>query len=238
MKSNMILKKYRTTDVKGTFNLRELSTFFGSKLIEIEDKIQINGLTIQYYQRASDGFQFYDLATLGGTESIFTLNLNELKAENHVVELFQQTEINLLNNTRWRFTIDLTKILTEYLFARLKERRTFKAIQSEDLFQKVINSAIYNYIDYNIIDRYRFTSIDFYVAYSNILTTQKVASSVKLQYDPQWNLNVKKNNNLVNNLNIVSNNDNLGNLVFNYNQIKPSTDYRFDYYFELHFEKL
>ena len=48
MKSTLQIRKYETEKVKGVKSAKEIKSFFGSKLIDIEDQIYINNTAIQY----------------------------------------------------------------------------------------------------------------------------------------------------------------------------------------------
>ena len=50
MRRNYISPEYQTKSVQGTLNMLEESTFFGAKMLEIEDSISIDNLDIIYYQ--------------------------------------------------------------------------------------------------------------------------------------------------------------------------------------------
>jgi len=238
MKSNLMLIKFITTPEKGTYEMKETKSFFGSKMMDIEDNLIIDDKSIQYSQRPTDGFQYYDNTVVGVNETVYVTSCNDVKRDNHIVTLLQQTETNLNNNTRWQYNIDIRSILKLYLYSKIKESRTFRAIRTSDLLNQNIDNAVYDYISDNIIDRFKLDSINFYVLYENIATSQTNVSGTKLKFNPSWDFNIRNSNNLVNDINIISDTTNLNPLIFNYNQIKPSTDYRYNYYFDLFYSKI
>ena len=50
MKDNLMLEKYETESINGTFNLSEEKTFFNTKVMDIEDEVHIIDKSIQYFQ--------------------------------------------------------------------------------------------------------------------------------------------------------------------------------------------
>jgi hypothetical protein len=165
--------------------------------------------------------------------------MSDIKLQYHTISLLQQSDVDLRNNTRWLVNIDIKNILREYIFAKIKEARTFKTIRYQDLSFRNINLAIYNYIDSNILVRYQFSQIDFYVKYYDILKDNSIYSTTKLQYNPIWDKTIISDANKVRNINIMSTDlNNLVPLTINYSQIKPSSAFKFDYYFNLKYTKI
>ena len=119
----------------------------------------------------------------------------------------------------------------------IKDARVFKVINYNEVYSNDINNAIYEYINYNIFSRYRLNSIDLYVSYYNI-NEQDIYSNIKLQYRPTFNPDVYQPENLTN-MNVVGYNPYKFDVInIQYNQSKPSSQYSFDYYFDLTFTKI
>lgn len=241
MKENLILKKYQTEPVYGTYNLTEEKTFFGSKVMEVEDEIIINNSAIQYFQFSdindpNNGYQYYELDLF--FEELLLLELVNLKRNNHTINKFHQSEIDERYNTRWKIEINTREILMQYLFAKIKERRTFKTIDHTLLRNKNINESIYLYISKNILDRYKFDKIDFFVKYEDIKDVSQL--TILKKYDPIFKSEIQLKKYKVENINVEINNfiDPLSTLKMNYSQTKPSTDYKFDYYFNIYYKKI
>lgn len=238
MKSNLMLKKFSTTNVPGTMSQKELKTFFGSKILCTENNIFINDDSIKFSQVISsynNGFQYFDVNTIPEDwETKFSENLSDLKMNNQFISLLSQTTSNLTNNTRWQILINGTSILKDYLFFRIKEQRVFKVINANETYSNNINNAIYNYINSNLLSRYRLEKIDFYVNYYDI-KQQTIYSPIKLQYNPKFDVSVYSKNNLTN-VNIVGFNPwKFDQINLQYFQSKPSNQYSFNYYFNLTF---
>jgi len=243
MKSNLILKKFDTEPVTGSMNIYDLRTFFGGKVAFIEDTININSDAIEFsyvYGGNQTGYQYYDKdSTPEEWETEYIENLTDLKDNNHSISLLNQTDINLNTNTRWKIEIDARKILRDYLFFKFRESRIFQVIKYNELYNKGINSTIYNYINNNILNNYKFDSIDLYIVYSDIPKTQSIKKNILLQFEPNFTEDVYSITNKISNFNVVNVDEFVfDNIIINYFQIKSSNVYKFDYYFDLNFIKI
>ena len=244
MKSNLILKKFSVNSIPGTMNQTELRTFFGGKIIYTEDKISINDDAIKFSQIVNDttngnnGYQYYDINTIpDGWEVNYNENLSDLKENNQIISPYSQTESDKNNNTRWQININGSQILKDYLFFKIKEQRVFKIIRQDDIYSNDINNAIYEYINSNIFSRYRLDTIQFYVNYYSI-ADQTIYNNIILQYNPKFNPDVYKPENLTN-ISVQGYDPyNFNNITLLYNQNKTSNQYNFEYYFDLNFTKI
>lgn len=243
MKDDLILKKYKKEKVNGTFNLLEEETFFLSKIMDVEDNILLDEKSVQYFNYINiddknDGYQNYELNTF--IEDLIIVDMVKIKKNNHTIIQKQQNNRDKIYNTRWEINLNVKNMLIEYLFAKIKERRTFKSITYDRLKNENINQSIYDYIRLNLLDRYEFDKIDFYVKYENIKNNSIFDLDTIKTYNPQFkseiNLSEYKNNSV--NVKIDKLIDNLMNVKINYNQSKPSTEYTFSYYFNIYFKKI
>jgi len=254
MKENLILKKFKKETVNGTFNLLEEETFFGSKVMEIEDEISIDDKGVQYFQyfynvldpndttgqtlAKNNGYQYFEINQF--QEEFFLLDVVDLKYDNHNISKTQQSDIDEKNNTKWVIQLDIKEILRQYLFAKIKERRTFKSITYSNFMNNDINESIYNYIDLNLLDRYKFNYLEFFVKYTDIKNNTIYSNSTLKQFDPIFKSDIESVENKNTSVNVEINNyiDPLAPVKINYSQTKPSTDYKFDYYFNIYFLKI
>lgn len=244
MKSNLILKKFSVNSVPGTMNQNELRTFFGGKMIYTEDNIYINDDAIKFSHVINDatngnnGYQYYDINTIPENwETNINENLSDLKENNQTISKYSQTESDKNNNTRWQININGSEILKDYLFFKIKEQRVFKIIRQNDIYSNDINNAIYDYINKNIFSKYRLNSVNFYVSYNNI-KEQSIYNNIVLQYNPKFNQDIYKKENLTN-ISIQGYDPyKFDNINILYNQNKPSDQYNFDYYFDINFTKI
>lgn len=250
MKEDLILKRFKKELVNGTFNLLEEETFFGSKIMELEDEIIIDDKSVQYFQyffnadvgdttgqtlAKNNGYQYSQLNKL--VETFNLLDVVDLKYNNHTISKATQTTRDEKYNTKWVIDVNIRNILKEYIFAKIKERRTFKSISYDKFLSRDINNSIYEYIELNLLDRYSFNYIDFYVRYVDI-KHNIIWSDLKLkQFDPQFRSDIGLPEYVDHNVNVEIANfiDPIANLKINYFQTKP---YKFDYYFNIYFKKI
>ncbi len=243
MKSNLILKQFDTESIAGTMNIYDLRTFFGGKIAYTEDNIRINSDAVEYSYMSSgkeNGYQYFDKDNAPEyLETEYIENLTDLKDNYHSISLLNQTSVNLNSNTRWKIEINSRRILQDYLFFKFRESRAFQSIEYLDLKNKSINDSIYKYIEYNILDNYKFESVDLYISYSNIPKIQSIKTNILLQFEPIFTEDVYDEENKVFNFNIVNlDKFKFSNIVINYFQTKSSNIYKFDYYFDLNFVKI
>ena len=234
MKSDLNIRKFQKIPSFGTRTAKEIKSFFGSKLIDIEDNILINNISIQYYDvpdDIGDINEHYQNFVINNMETRVIRSLDDVKFENHTINI----NSNYNNNLSWVINIDSKKILRDYLFLRLKESRIFKCIKNENLKNRNIDNYIYDYIDINLLNRYNINYIKFYTEYFSV-----GENTNKLINDPKFNKNVYYVENEVKNINITTPDylNNLGNVKMIYNQIKLYQEYKFDYYFTIAYKKI
>ena len=147
-----------------------------------------------------------------------------------VIDTTQPT-YQLDNNTRWILTIDLKIIITEYLYATLKKYRTFEGVKNEMTMFNDINVGVKNYIQYNVLNRYKFKSIDLYVRY------QDLRNQSLLRYKNNWDNTIINPTYKLIKLQTETEFDQ-SSIKITFNQEKPSNSYSMDYYFNILFEKI
>lgn len=228
MRRSYISPEYYNNNVYGTFNMVEESNFFNAKMLEIEDSIYIKNQDIIYYQKLN-GEQI-DFSIESSLES-YVYSSSENKLSNHTLIIDEsQTPYQLERNTKWIMDINLKQILSDYLFATLKSYRTFEGVKNEMNRYNDINVAIKNYIDFNVLNRYKYKSIELYINYID-LRDQSL-----LRYKNNWNINTPETTRFTKFQTETSFDYSSVRLLFN--QEKPSSNYIFDYYFNILFEKI
>ena len=153
MRRSYISPEYDITPVYGTFNMLEESTFFSAKMLEIEDSITIDNLDIIYYQK--DNGEQLDLSIESSLPSYAYSSTNDKNSHHTLVMDDSQPKYQLDNNTRWLLKIELNTILINYLFSTLKKYRTFEGIKNDMTIYNNIDTAVYSYINLNILNRYK-----------------------------------------------------------------------------------
>jgi len=229
MRRSYISPEYQHKRVYGTFNMVEESNFFSSKMLEIEDSISIDVQDIIYYQNLK-GEQL-DYAIESSLQSYIYSSITD-KKENHTLILDEKQQIYQKDkNTKWILTIDLEKILKNYLFSIMKKHRSFEGIRTDMTLNDDVNISLKSYIVNNVYNRYKLKNIDFYISY-NSLRNQNV-----LRYKNRWEYKSISNNNKMTKLQTETSID--GSIIkLNFAQDRSSQDYNFDYFFNLIFDKL
>lgn len=238
MKSDLIISRYKTENVIGTKSSYDSKTFFGSKMIDIEDSILVDDSEIQYSEvydivdKRNTGYQYYD--DIDDDEKIYLVNLSTVKDSNQTITLVSQSASDKRLNTNWTIVIDWKNILIEYLYLKLKEARTFKTIKFDNVLSENINLYIRKYIQNNLLSRYGFDSINFYVKYYD-LDDGNEENEPELAFNPIFDSSIKSDENQIKNVNTTAFSDILN---INYKQTESSQYKKMHYYFELIISKV
>jgi hypothetical protein len=228
MRRTYISPEYYYNNVYGTFNMVEESNFFGAKMLEVEDMIPIDKQDIIYYQKLNN--EQIDLS-IESTLSSYIYSSSNDKLDNHTLVIDEsQSKYQLDNNTKWIMSINLNQILSNYLFSTLKNFRTFEGVKNGMNKYNDVDVAIRDYIRYNVLNRYKYKSIDLYVDYKDM------RDQSLLRYKNNWNINTPISSKLTKIQTETAFDGSSINLLFN--QEKDSAIYNFDYYFNILFEKI
>lgn len=229
MRRTYISPEFINSKVYGTFNMVEESNFFSSKMLEIEDFIDISNQDIIYYQKVNK--EQLDITVESSLNSSILYSAAVNKRDNHVLELDKSQPVYQLNkNTRWILEINLEKIFSDFIFSSLKKYRTFEGLKNNMTLEKNVDIAIRNYIDKNIKNRYKLTNIDFLIKYKD-LRNQDI-----LKWKNTWNPQLTVDNKFNKIQTETESDDSKIKVIFE--QDKPSDTYNYDYYFNIFYEKL
>lgn len=225
MRRNYISPEFIKSPIYGTFNMLESSNFFGTNILNIEDVIYISDQNIIYYQKLN-GEQI-DISV----ESSLSSNIYssfEYKRLNHTLEIDDtQSNYQKDNNTKWILDIKYNEILYNYIFSIIKKNRVFEGVINKMTKSNDINTAIREYINKNILKKYKLDSIDIYILYSDLV------SNNILRYNNIWDDKIVSDDNLLNKKQIIY----LDDLVeIKFTQEKTSKTFNFKYYFNLNFK--
>jgi hypothetical protein len=178
MRRTYISPEFDYARIYGTFNMKEQSSPFGSKMLEIEDTLYIDNQSLVYFQALNK--EQLDL-TIESSLPPISYSSSEDKRLNHTLVLDPSQGVSQKDNdARWILTIDLKTILTNFLFATLKRWRTFEGVKNEMTKNGDVDFAIKEYIVKNVLDRYKLSRVDLYIKYVDI-QNQSV-----LKYDNLW----------------------------------------------------
>lgn len=249
MKKSFITKEYTQESVSGTFAMKELRNFMSSKILEIPDTLTVNQNNI-LWSEFNDNTQGINIDNINKT-----LNTNDLKKSQHTIERNPNQSLkDIREYTRWTFKINVRTIIREWVFAQLKKNKTFSNIPNDRTKNNSINLAIYDYIDLNIFPRINFKTVLLYVRYYPIGSLKN--NNIQLQYDAQFDSSIINPDSIsgesTNDFLIRSDifkkslqiyNFNLQLNVFKeiatleYQQTQSSANFKFDYYFDVVYEK-
>jgi hypothetical protein len=253
MRKSFITKEYSQEARPGTLAMQEKRSFFGSKIMEIEDIIRVDENQI-IWTESRDKAQ-----GVGIEDQTGRIDPNDLKNENHGIRIYpQQSDQDRLENTRWEITIDINTIIRDWIFGQIKRSRAFEGISNNQTFSNSVDTSIYEYIDSNIFPRIKFTTIDMYVVYYDLGDTYTLngEETIALQYDTLYRPDLIqpsqssgesnaqflvrqrlwKNSIRVTNFQLTT--DPFGNVAtIVYKQTQSSQKSKFDYYFDVIYEK-
>jgi hypothetical protein len=159
-------------------------------------------------------------------------NSSDDKLQNHkIYKDDTQTQHQLDNSTKWIMDINLNSILTDYLFSILKQYRTFEGVRNAMTSSNDIDFAIREYIKNNVINRYKLKNIVMYIKYRDI-HNQNV-----LRYQNTWNPVINQTANILKKVQTETAYD-YSTMKVMFTQEQPSSQYSFEYFFDLIFEKI
>lgn len=250
MRKSFITKEYSLDLTSGTFNQKEVRSFFSSKILELEDIMIIDSTEINWSENSDH--------TQGIGMDNYTKKLDPylLKQNNHSVRIFpNQSQFDIKEFTKWEFTFNINSMIRDYLFAQLKCNRTFASIDNKNTVDDSVDNAIYNYIDLNILPRINFQTIDLYVRYYPLSAIQD-NSVIALQYDTKFRKDLVSISTVsgetaleyqvrlatftdklkVKNFQLLTD-PNQDQATIIYKQIESSLTYKFDYYFNVVYVK-
>ena len=216
----------------GTFNMVESSNLFASKMLEIEDEILHHNQYLVYYQNPRS--EQIDLAVESSSQALVYSSIEDKKVNSLIQIDESQNSFQRNQNTRWIMTVSLKNLLTNYLFAILKENRTFEGLRNDMTINRSADTSIKEYIDKNVLNRYRFDSIKIYLKYNDL------RRQIALRYKNNWTSNIDSIYTERNRLNKIDTQT-----AFDYSSIRvgfaqefSSQLYNFDYYYTILWKKI
>ncbi len=226
MRRNYISDEFKNNSVNGTLSMVEKSTFFGSKMMMIDDNILIDSSNIIYYQNEKS--EQINLQLELTYEPLY-INLNNVKQSNIIVYM-DNNGFNDVNNSNWIIEINYKKILLDYLFGILKNIRTFQGIYRENTQNNSVDLSIIDYISLNILDKYLYSSIDLWISYNNLNDDQN------LKYSNKFNENIMSDENINKEFEKIYSDEKI--IKFKFKSKKDTSKYSFDYYFNIKYNRI
>ena len=228
MRRTYISPEFINNKVYGTYNMVEESNFFGAKMLDIEDSIYLSNIDIIWYQKLSGEQLDYSIES---TLPSYSYSSITDKFDNHTLVIDEtQAKFQLDKNTRWILTIDLKAILSNYIFSTLKKYRTFEGVRNDITLENDVNIAMRKYIEYNVLNRYKINKIDL------LINEKSLRDQNLLKYKNTWNKDLSMDKKFTKVQSETAFDYSSVKLIFN--QQKNSSDYNFEYYFNILFEKI
>lgn len=241
MRRTYISPEYDYSRIYGTFNMKEESSIFGSKMLEIDDIIIIDDQSLVYFQSSTK--EQLDL-TIESSLTPISYSSSEDKRVNHTLVIDpSQSASQRDSNTQYILTIDLKTILSNYIFATLKRWRTFEGVRNDMTKNGDIDFAMREYILKNVIDRYKLNRVELYLKYIDI-QSQNI-----LKFDNLWAgySNEYRTSSLPADIGTSQyqlkkfqsqTEFDYSSTVITFSQEKKSSEFCFDYFFKLFYEKI
>jgi len=229
MRRNYISPEFSYTNVNGTLSMLEKGSLFGSKMLQIPNTITIGTETIIWYQQSTN-----EQINLGVEKSLPSVSDNTVSDKFTYSTLIidqSQPQSQLTTNTSWILQIQINTILKNYIFATLKKYRAFEGVLNNMTISNDINTSINQYISQNILNKYTYSKIIFYIQYRSL------GSAGSLKYKNVYDSTIESNANLYTKLK-TSTDINQTLLTVSFNQEQPSSAYYFAYYFNLVFNRI
>lgn len=228
MRRTYISPEFDYYKVYGTYNMREESSLWSSKMLEIEDSLNLDNSNLIYYLNSNN--EQLDLSLETSLPSV-SYSTSEDKRVNHTLVIDpSQSNSQQDGQTRYIMTISLKTILSNYLFATLKQFRTFEGVKKEMTSNNDVDFAIKEYITKNVLDRYKFQKIELYLKYIDIKT-----NNIR-RFSTTWNDQIGTSEFQVSKFVTQTEFDDSKTTV-TFNQSQVSTQYAIDYYFKLLYKK-
>jgi hypothetical protein len=242
MRKDTIVRDFAQLPINGIVNMREKTNMLCGKMMDIEDEIRI-----------SYNYTVADLSNLNAASSSNNVSYNFIK-EQAIKRLYldpSQSQIDNINLSKWIFELDTKFLLREYLYNEIytnNPHSPFREIRAADINGGKINKLCYDYIDFNILSRYRLKDFILWTSYhelklgsvpgsgSNILNPE-----IKLLYQkPVYSFNaIPSISDVDSQKETVATkpyNDGLVEIV--YKQKKSSQYYTFIWYYDAVFERI
>lgn len=233
MRKSWITEDYTYTDKPGTLSFKQRRDYQSGLLMEIEDQIKVEKSIFDWTQNPNTGEQ------IGIDEVEFTLDLLTLKQSKHKIGLYTgQTPQTAIISPIWDLNIQLKLILTEYLYAQMRYERSFEGVNIANSKYSDLDYAIVEYVSENLLNRYRFTTIDLYVKPVSL-------GEGYMKNTPLWKPNIisglsenDKRKLLVKNLRIEKLSELPDSQSILYIQSEKPNLFTFEYYFDIYFERI
>ena len=118
MRRDYISPEFDYTRTFGTYDMTESSSLFGSKMLEIEDELDLHNQSIIYYQNLQK--EQIDISIESSLPAII-YSVSDDKKSKHTLTINEaQNEFQRNGNTKYILTIRIQELLMNYIFATVE----------------------------------------------------------------------------------------------------------------------
>lgn len=175
MKKYPYVKEYSNESISGIALMKEQCSFMASKMMDIEDLIDISftntvedlleykSIPVNQPVRKSLSEKMYL------TRQKYSYDFLKMKHVTLTEDTTQKTsDTNFLTN--WIFTLDTQSLLKDYLYHEFIIYNKNKAfVEIGNLYPNIdVTQLVKDYIDENIVSKYRFKTFNLFVEYKNL----------------------------------------------------------------------
>ncbi len=232
------IRDFKNTPLPGTLNMLEKTNFLCGKGMDIQDEIRVRSINMWKNDALSADFNYDQFEGLKKDSIMSTLIAKD------------QTQAEKDTLTKWVFEINLKKILREYLYSQIFTDNVFSDfhnISPENVINNNQSLACYDYIDKNILSRYKLKEFVLWTHYYELkqskvdyaLSDSSIVSYPLLKQTPIYSFFAKPKNDPDKSKSIVSTKEYTeGILDVTYKQEKSSQYFTFLYYYDIIFYKI
>lgn len=229
MRRTYISPEFDYSLVFGTYNMEEESSFFGSKMLEIEDSLSILKNNILYYQNLNN--EQIDESKEKDLPAIVYSATDDKKINHTLILDDSQTDEQKETYAKWILTIDLQTILKNFVFANLKKERTFDGVSNAMTINRNVDFSIRDYIERNVLNRYKLNRVELFIVPVDLLTL------FSLKYENKWDTTIESDKYKFTRFSTVTD-FKYRDVKLYFNQELPANQYGFRYYYNLYYDKL
>lgn len=151
MRKYPIVRDFKINPLNGTSNMHEKTNFLCGKGMDIQDEIRLSSISA-----VTQLDKYDDIKRLG-------IKKTEISQD--------QTQQEKDNLTKWKITLDGNFLLTEYLYHEIYTDNyfsVFKEITNKFAKGNKSNTACYDYIKLNLLDRYKLKEVILWATYFDL----------------------------------------------------------------------
>lgn len=248
MRKKSIVEEFKQLPIPGTVVMKEKTNFITGKMMDIEDEFRIT-----YNYNSDINIDLLNPTVNAVVTGRANMSYDSVKAESllSIEQDKAQSAIDSNTTTRWVFEFDSKHLLREYLYNEiytLNPQSPFKQIPNGLIPGDKIGQACYDYIDKNLMDRYRLKEFILWAQYYDLKNNIVPRTGTDLVLNPEIKLLSKspvfsynavpvKNPDLNKETISLKQYDD-GTYEVYYKQTKSSQYFTFIYYYDVIYEKI